>query len=175
MFCFHCHAQTGYDAFNPHDQLEAGKPKTDTCAWCHVSVPDVNATSPQGASYALRTKSSGLCRNCHVVAQDHPVRSHMQATPSADMRWYMSACEMRSTMRLPFPRLLQYARAAQRAPRSIPLDAEGRITCHSCHNPHDKGVLPRSNPRSIGAEPKQAVNHRLRTTQGKVCVACHQK
>jgi hypothetical protein len=175
MFCFHCHAQKDYRPFNPHDQLEAGKPKTDTCAWCHVDVPDVNAPSPQDASYALRGKSSGVCRNCHSVAQDHPVRSHIQATPSADMMAYMSARELQSKMRLPFPQLLKYARTARRTPRSIPLDEDGRIACYSCHNPHEKGLLPSGNPRSIGAEPKKTVNHRVRTTQGKVCVVCHQK
>ena len=175
MFCFHCHAKEDYRPFNPHDQLEAGKPKMDTCAWCHIDVPDVNAPSPQDASYALRGKSSGVCRNCHTVAQDHPVRSHMQVTPSADMMWYMSAHELQSKMRLPFPQLLKYARTIKRAPRSIPLDENGRITCYSCHNPHEKGLLPSGNPRSVGAEPKQTANHRVRSREGKLCAACHQK
>jgi hypothetical protein len=99
----------------------------------------------------------------------------MQATPSADMMWYMSAHELQSKMRLPFPQLLKYVRTAQRTPRSIPLDEGGRITCYSCHNPHEKGLLPSGNPRSVGAEPKQAANHRVRSREGKLCAACHQK
>jgi hypothetical protein len=99
----------------------------------------------------------------------------MSATPSADMVQYMSAYEMKSKMRLPFGQLLEIARASKRAPRSIPLDEDGRITCSSCHNPHEKGLLPGGNPRAVGAEPKQAANHRLRIPQGSVCVACHQK
>jgi hypothetical protein len=99
----------------------------------------------------------------------------MDAAPSAEMVQYMSAYEMKSKMRLPLAQLLEIARATKRTPRSIPLDEAGRITCSSCHNPHEKGLLPGGNPRAVGAEPKQAANHRLRIPQGSVCVACHQK
>ena len=175
LFCFRCHAPENYRPFNPHHQLEAGKPKTDTCLWCHVDAPPVDSQPREGASYGLRARAAALCRNCHVVAQSHPVAAHMSATPSAAMMQYMSAYEMKSKMRLPFAQLLEIARAAKRVPRSIPLDEDGRITCYSCHNPHEKGLLPGGNPRAVGAEPKQATNHRLRIPQGSVCVACHQK
>ena len=174
-FCFQCHAREDYQPFNPHDQIEAGKPKTDTCTWCHIRVPEMDSQPREAASYELRAKSADVCRNCHVVAQGHPVASHMHATPSAQMLSYMSAREMQSSMRLPFDRLLKYARATRRAPRSIPLDEDGRITCYSCHNPHENGLMPRGNPRSLGAEPRQATNHRLRTHQGRFCEVCHQK
>ncbi len=175
-FCFRCHEQENYRSFNAHDQLEAGKAKTDTCVWCHVRVPDVGSRLEEGASYALRSKSFGVCSNCHRVAKDHPTGdSHMSATPSAKMMWYMSAYEIQPQMLLPFEQLLEYVRAAKRAPRSIPLDENGRITCYSCHNPHEKGLLPNWNPRSVGAEPKQAANHRLRAREGIACRACHEK
>lgn len=175
LFCFRCHAPENYRPFNPHDQLEAGQPKTDTCGWCHADAPSVDSQPREGASYGLRAKAAALCRNCHVVAQSHPVAGHMDATPSAEMVQYMSAYEMKPKMRLPFAQLLEIARATKRAPRSIPLDEAGRITCSSCHNPHEKGLLPGGNPRAVGAEPKQAANHRLRILQGSVCVTCHQK
>jgi hypothetical protein len=175
-FCFRCHAQENYRPFNAHDQLEAGKAKTDTCDWCHVKVPDVNSRLEEGASYALRSKSFGVCSNCHRVADDHPTGdSHMNAIPSENMMWYMSAYEIEPQMHLPFDQLLEYVRAAKRSPRSIALDENGRITCYSCHNPHEKGLLPNWNLRSIGAEPKHAVNHRLRAREGIACRACHQK
>jgi hypothetical protein len=175
MFCFLCHVPQSYRPFNPHDQLADGKPKADTCIWCHTGVPDASAKPQEGGSAALRTTGAGVCRNCHTVAPEHPVRAHMGATPPAEMIWYMSAYEMKSKMRLPFARLLEYARTSRRVPRSIPLDEVGRITCYSCHNPHEKDLLPGSHPSAVGAEPKQAANHRVRTRQGKVCVVCHQK
>lgn len=175
LFCFRCHAPESYRPFNPHDQLEAGKPKTDTCLWCHADVPPVGSQPRESASYELRAPGAALCRNCHVVAQSHPVAGHMSAAPSADMLQYMSAYEMKAKMRLPLAQLLEIARAAKRMPRSIPLDADGRVTCYSCHNPHEKDLLPEGNPRAVGADSKQATNHRLRIPQGSVCVACHQK
>jgi len=175
-FCFRCHVKENYRSFNAHDQLEAGKAKTDSCLWCHVSIPDVDSRLKEGASYALRSKSFGVCSNCHRVARDHPTgSSHMFATPSAKMLWYMSAYEIQPQMHLPLKQLLGYVLAAKRAPSSIPLDERGRITCYSCHNPHEKGLLPDWNPRSVGAEPKQAVNHRLRAREGNTCRTCHQK
>jgi len=175
-FCFRCHVRENYQTFNAHNQLEAGKPKTDTCIWCHDRVPDVNSRIKEGASYALRSKFSGVCNNCHTVEKDHPTgESHMNATPTEQMKWHMSAYELQPRMNLSFKQLLEYVRAANRAPRSIPLDENGRITCYSCHNPHEKGLLPNSNPRSVGAEPKHAVNHRLRAHEGTACRACHEK
>jgi len=174
-FCFFCHDAERYRPFNPHDQLENGRPKTDVCLWCHVRVPDVNTKRGEQAWPALRTKGVGICRNCHTVAPEHPVRAHLGATPPPEMMWYTSAYELKAQMRLPFERLLEYARTARRTPRSIPLDEGGRITCYSCHNPHERGLLPGRNPRAVGAEPKHATNHRVRSRDGTLCVVCHQK
>jgi hypothetical protein len=176
MFCFQCHAEDKYKSFNAHEQLEADQVKTDTCLWCHTGVPDVNAVPEGEARYSLRQTSLGVCHSCHRMARNHPTGdAHMGAIPTPEMRWHMSAYEMQSTMRLSFPQLLRYARAAGRAPRSIPLDNRGRIACFTCHNPHENGLLPARNPRSVGAEPEQAVNHRLRAHEGNMCVACHEK
>ena len=91
------------------------------------------------------------------------------------MMWYMSAYEMQLQMRLPFEQLLKYVRAAKRAPRTIPLDENGGITCYSCHNPHENGLLPSWNPRSVGAESKHALSSRLRARGGNVCIVCHKE
>jgi hypothetical protein len=175
-FCFRCHVRRDNRRFNVHDQLEGGKPKADTCIWCHTGVPDVQSDAQRDGSRDLRRKSTQICGNCHPVAKGHPNDgSHMGAAPSPAMLAYMSAYELKPQMKLPLKRLLEYVRAAKRAPRSIPLDQDGRITCYTCHNPHEKGLLPSWNPRSIGSEPKHAVNYRLRAREGQVCIACHQK
>lgn len=175
-FCFHCHERNSRSAFNVHDQLRDGKIESDICSWCHKGVPSVESRLKEGASYGLRSESFGVCRNCHSMPGNHPNQGlHMLKLPSAEMTWYMSAYELQPRMLLPFERLLEYVRASKRVARSIPLDEKGRITCYTCHNPHEKGVLPDWNPRSLGAEPKKAVNHRLRDREGNVCRACHQK
>jgi hypothetical protein len=90
------------------------------------------------------------------------------------MRWYMAAVEMQSHMVLSLKQLKRYAQATQREPRAIPMDDQGRLTCASCHNPHEKGLWPTTDPRAAGAEPAQATGHRLRIGQGKQCLGCHE-
>ncbi len=176
MFCFHCHGREDYGSFNVHDQLEAGEMKVDTCLWCHTSVPDANSSHEGEAPYLLRGTLVAVCHNCHRMAGKHPAgSSHVNVTARPEMIWQMSAYEMRTKMRLSFPELLEYARVTKRFPRSMPLDENNRITCCTCHNPHAKGLFPTRNPRSVGAEPRHAVNHRLRAREGSICVACHQK
>jgi len=175
-FCFRCHVREDYQPSNAHDQLKNGRMNADTCLWCHDSVPDVDSRLKEGASYKLRSKSFGVCRNCHSTPMSHPNQGlHMGTTLSEEMMWYMSAYELQPRIRMPFDRLLEYARASKRAARSIPLDENNRITCYSCHNPHEKGVLPDWNPRSVGAEPKKSVNHRLRAREKNACRACHKE
>lgn len=176
-FCFNCHRQESYRPFNVHDQLESGRQKTDTCLWCHLSVPNSASGIKEAAPYGLRGKAIDLCRNCHSMPAGHPTGDpHMGSKPSVDMMSYMSAYELQPKMNLSLKQLLEYVQAAKRAPRSIPLDENGCITCYSCHNPHEKGLLPNSNPRAVGAEPKKANNHRLRIQEGDIsCRACHQK
>jgi hypothetical protein len=174
-FCARCHTPQDYRPFNTHDQLDAGRAKTDTCAWCHADIPDVNSYRDEATPRPLRDTSSRVCTNCHPMMTDHPTRAHVGATPSQELLWHMSAYEMQAKLRLPIEQLVKFAIANRRAPRAVPLDENGRIACYTCHNPHEKGLLPEANPRSLGAEPKQATRHRLRAREGKVCIVCHEK
>lgn len=175
-FCFYCHAKEDYNSFNVHDQLEAGVAKAEVCLWCHTNVPDANWAPEGTASHELRGTSVAVCRNCHRMMENHPAGGpHVNAAVPSEMTWRMSAYEMQSKMRLSFAQLLEYARATKRSPRSMPFDEKGRITCYTCHNPHEKGLLPPSNPRAVGSESKHAANHRLRVHESNLCAACHQK
>jgi cytochrome c peroxidase len=50
----------------------------------------------------------------------------------------------------------------------LPLSAEGNITCATCHNPHEKGVIP---DRRLGARGASLTRrHRL---QHDMCIKCH--
>lgn len=51
----------------------------------------------------------------------------------------------------------------------LPLDSEGKMTCATCHNPHDTGVIPPESPASKGAGSKY--RHRL---PERLCIECHQ-
>jgi predicted CXXCH cytochrome family protein len=175
LLCLACHKEEAYRPFNVHDQVADGAVKTDTCAWCHDEVPDVNGLRRANVSPSLRARPQELCANCHSVPASHPIGSHLGAKPSPEFLWHMSAYELQSRMRMSFEQLYRYASTTRRPPRSIPLDEDGRITCLTCHNPHEKGLLPDSNPRSVGAETEKAVHHRVRAREGKLCIVCHEK
>ena len=175
-YCLQCHDGKSYRPYNVHDQLEAGKLKTNACVWCHADVPAGGAPVQEGTSYPLRSNVSLICRNCHAMAQSHPTgKPHLYVILPEEMKWHISAYEIGPRMHLPTKQLTAYVRAARREPRSIPLDEQGRVTCATCHNPHEEGLLSKGSDRSVGAEPKQASNHRLRAPKGQVCLACHDR
>lgn len=173
--CAHCHTEQPKVALNVHDQLQADRINTNTCHWCHVPLDNETPLQPDTVTYPVRKNASEICNNCHSVAQDHPTGGpHVHVSPSEDMLWYISAYELHTHMNLPIPELIVFVRAAQRTPRTLPLDDQGRITCATCHNPHEAGLFRPDSDRSIGAEPDHAVNHRLRAPKGRMCLTCHQ-
>jgi hypothetical protein len=50
----------------------------------------------------------------------------------------------------------------------FPLIPRGRITCSTCHNPHQKEVMRNDRSRSGAGEPK-----RLRMPSPMICRGCH--
>ena len=176
-FCGHCHGTEETRPLNVHDQVGPDGLKIDRCQWCHVGPWKAESPAYENPEYPVRSSGAALCENCHRVADDHPSGGrHVDVRVPEDMKAYMAANEMRSTMRLPFKELLKFVKAAKRQPRTMPLIKTSRMTCYTCHNPHETGVIKPSNPRALGAETKQAKNRRLRTAKaGQMCQACHNK
>jgi hypothetical protein len=163
-FCSQCHIEEDARPFNAHDQLDDyGEPKEEVCLWCHVEVPEVTPAMKDSTEFGLRRESHVICGNCHPMPGEHPVGgNHILAKPSVT-----TLRRMAEYVGISFG---QYWDA-----QVFPLDDRGRITCFSCHNPHQSGLFPSSNPRSLGAEPVQAVNKRLRrkTPEDNTCQTCH--
>jgi hypothetical protein len=173
-FCADCHTEQNHTALNVHDQRQGDRIKTDTCRWCHIQTKPNEPLLIDSAHFPVRPNSSEICQNCHTVAEDHPSGGpHLYIKPSDDMIWYISAYELHSRMSLSIQELVVFVRAAQRTPRSIPLDDQGRIICATCHNPHEEGLFRPGSDPATGAEPKQAVNQRLRAPKGQMCLTCH--
>ena len=109
-----------------------------------MSVPSVTAGA-EGLRYTDTLVA--LCVSCHDTGP-HPTQDHlvpMSGTKLANLREF----EERRMVRLP-------------------LEEDNRVTCVTCHNPHERGLL--KGPAGVGADEEM----RLRlTTMNEQCTPCH--
>ena len=90
-----------------------------------------------------------LCQGCHNVSEKHPAgKPHMVKPP---LIYQVRMRKIESDYGI-----------------ILPLDENGKLTCITCHNPHDAGVIPSALPGAKGAGEK--LRHRLPKT---LCAECH--
>ncbi|MBI4709712.1 MAG: hypothetical protein HY759_01170 [Nitrospirae bacterium] len=148
--CIKCHDEKKYKMLNPHNQLNAnGEIIVEKCLFCHEEKPDEKHATFKEVK--LIGDLVMLCQRCHGERRDHPARADHIRKPSAETREIMKAGERQFNI-------------------SLPLDQEGKIFCATCHNPHEKGVIPAELAGAKGGSEK--FKHRL---PGQMCRACHQK
>jgi predicted CXXCH cytochrome family protein len=142
-FCLKCHEEKSWSELNAHDQLTPqGDMIRRTCLMCHPAEGE--AAPPAEFNDTL----TAICTQCHDPFP-HPEGIEHVSEPGPAMEADMKAYEKRREVRLP-------------------LDTDGRITCATCHNPHERGLL--TGPDSIGADEK----HRIRLTSfNEICTPCH--
>lgn len=148
--CFKCHSAKKYAAFNPHKMLDDegnvkivnGEP---VCLGCHSKKPDPAVDQTEDVRF--RADVGFLCWRCHPPMPGIFFKQHFLAKPSAqDMKLYRES-EGRLTL-------------------ILPLVPRGRITCSTCHNPHQKGVIQ----REAAAKGADTIK-KLRSPS--ICFACH--
>ncbi len=153
QFCFRCHFQGKYAKIDPHIMLDdrgniqnvEGRP---VCLFCHSVKPD--PAKDRTGDVLFRADVAFLCWRCHPsMAAPTFFKSHFLVKPTDTMRKFIENQE----------RKLQV---------TIPLVPRDRITCSTCHNPHQKGVILYA-PSASGAD----TEHRLRLPATKICFACH--
>jgi hypothetical protein len=106
----------------------------------------VPSTSSPGVDLRYTDTLTALCISCHQMGP-HPTQDHLVPMTKAmleDLRIFEE----------------------QRMVR-LPLDEE-RVTCVTCHNPHERGLL--KGPAGIGADEEKRM--RL-TTFNEQCTPCH--
>jgi cytochrome c553 len=92
-----------------------------------------------------------LCQRCHQIEGNHPGNfDHMAAPPSAKALAHMAVMERTYDI-------------------ILPLAKDGRMTCITCHNPHERGVIATGKPSAKGADSRY--RERL---PGILCIKCHQ-
>jgi len=134
---------------DPHNQLtENGEIVVEKCLYCHVEKPDEKHAGFQDVKLVGNLEI--LCQRCHGE-RSHPAGANHLRKPSAQTLAVMKKGEKQYNI-------------------VLPLDYDGKVTCATCHNPHEKGVIPAERVGAKGAGEK--FRHRL---PGKICMACHQK
>jgi len=152
--CFQCHHQQDYAGINPHRMVNedggiikivGGEP---ICIVCHVSKPDPEVD--RTADVRFRADVGFLCWRCHVpMANALFQHQHLLVKPSLEMLKILEKNEQSMHVLLPL----------------VPRD---RVTCSTCHNPHQKGVILREEAAKGADEPS-----RLRVPSPRLCFFCH--
>ncbi len=147
--CFRCHDEKKYKMLDPHNQLnDNGDIIVEKCLYCHVEKPDEKRATFKDVKLIGNLET--LCQRCHAERK-HPASSNHLRKPSDKTLAIMKEGEKKFTI-------------------ILPLDYDGKVTCATCHNPHEKGVIPDKRAGAKGASEKY--RHRL---PGKMCMACHKK
>jgi predicted CXXCH cytochrome family protein len=151
--CFKCHSQEEYANIDPHIMLDkGGKIRSvngrPVCLFCHSILPD--PATDRTKDVRFRADVAFLCWRCHpVMASPTFFKTHFLKKPSVEMGNYIKEKEQLMLV-------------------TIPLVPRDRITCSTCHNPHQKGVILYG-PSASGADQE----YRLRLPEGKLCTVCH--
>lgn len=149
--CFVCHDAEAYRRRNAHKQLDAFRTiDEEKCLYCHVEKPDEKRAT--AANVRFVGPMTALCQRCHVIAGTHSGNvAHVGRKPSTEA-------------------LVRISRMEDRQAVVLPLDEEGKLTCITCHNPHQRGVIPPYRRAAKGAD--ERYRHRV---PGKLCTECHEK
>jgi hypothetical protein len=147
-FCFRCHDEKQYERLNPHHQLDAaGKIVEEKCLYCHTKKPD--EAHANFKSVVLIGDLEKLCLGCHNVGDRHPANKPHFVQPDLEYQLRMRILEK------------QYGIV-------LPLGENGKLTCITCHNPHESGAIPEKVAGSKGAGSK--FRQRLPNV---LCAECH--
>jgi ribosomal protein L40E len=132
-----------------HKQLnDKGVIVEEICLYCHAEKPDEKNTDHEEVK--LIGNLEVICQRCHAISGNHSGNFNHMVKPSAKYVKIMKQMEAKFDI-------------------ILPLDEEGKLTCITCHNPHQKGVIPSDRKGAKGADSK--FRHRL---PGKLCLECHQ-
>ena len=150
--CFLCHDSNDFKRYNPHKQLtKNGDIIKETCLYCHSEVLDVKDRDNK-AGLKLIGSRTALCRGCHMNTNGTSLHDkHISRLPTADVLGRIKATEKKFNIRLP-------------------LTAHGMVTCVTCHNPHEKNLIPGYRSGAIEAEQYDT----SAGFSGAVCTKCHE-
>lgn len=151
QLCFQCHYQDKYSKINVHKMHEdngglriiEGKL---VCTFCHPqNINNLYSTE----TVEFKADISFLCLRCHPAMSSPHIKGHFSIVPSEKTKNKIRAFEEEHNV-------------------ILPLVPKGRITCATCHNPHQKGVLIDERAMAGADSPNL-----LRTEKDLLCYGCH--
>ncbi|GBE40896.1 doubled CXXCH motif [bacterium BMS3Bbin09] len=176
--CFKCHQKNNYRICDPHTQInENGKIIVEKCLYCHQEKPDekVAAFDKYRSEVKFNRNIEMICVGCHSGTQyqnAHPLNANHLRKPSDEMLSMMKRTEKQFDI-------------------ILPLNLDGKIMCATCHNPHQKGVIPEERGAAGGASEKNRIRlpgqvesaitkegkeeymTRMSGVKDRICLACH--
>ena len=178
-FCNNCHRRAEAELFSPHVMLDGhGQVMESACTYCHLGVPSIKAVGEAGAqAVELRHDGAVLCMSCHTRHVDYFEPGHVHAGVSPQMKSRMAAAEQTTVGQPAEPSAVQRALERGSEPKRLPLADGDRVTCITCHNPHQQGVFAAGSVQAFGAiRPGGSPSDLgLRYKPAELCRACHQK
>jgi predicted CXXCH cytochrome family protein len=149
--CFRCHYEEAYAKINPHAMLTPSGTIREVnggtvCLMCHTETP-----KPDSGSDEVKFKAdiAFLCSRCHPLMPGDFLQKHFHRKPQKMTQQVMSKVQLEQDVMLP-------------------LASDGMVTCSTCHNPHQAGVLT-VRAALAGSD----VPGRLRVPKNRMCYACH--
>ena len=148
--CFSCHDKDLNTKIDVHYMIDAqgvikkynGEP---VCLMCHGEVPDQTV---EPVEVTFKADVAFLCWRCHPpMPNDGFFKGHYMAKPKERTLEQMIKVQTEYGVR-------------------FPLQPRDRVTCSTCHNPHQKGVIM-DGPAQAGADAPA----RLRMPNS--CIGCH--
>jgi hypothetical protein len=125
-FCHRCHDKKAYARPNIHQLLDdKGKHDEKACEYCHLEAPDPKKPTDQ-QEIKLRLPVGILCYGCHLKTPHLNALNH-QVKPEEEM-------------------VKQIKTSEEELAVILPLDKEGRVTCVTCHSPHQAGLIDKTKP-----------------------------
>lgn len=176
--CFECHKKNKYRICDPHTQInEKGNIIEEKCLYCHLEKPDEKRATFKihRSEIKFNRDIEMICMGCHGAKQyqlAHPFNANHLLKPSAEMSLMMKKTEKQFGI-------------------IFPLDYDGKIMCATCHNPHQRGVIPNERDAAGGAGEKGRIRlpgqvdsamakgvseefmTRITNFEHKICLACH--
>ncbi|MBA4373276.1 MAG: hypothetical protein C0402_10515 [Thermodesulfovibrio sp.] len=151
--CMKCHYDEQYAAIDPHVMLDSNYQIKEVngapvCVICHTAVPEQEGVA---SKVNFKAEIAFLCWRCHPPMPDTFFKQHFLVRPSLSTLEVMRRTESEKGI-------------------SFPLLNRGRVTCSTCHNPHQKGVIE-FGPARAGEDE----HDKLRMPPNEICSGCHDR